>query len=73
MNYQDKVKNKFYKVINKEFEKVNKLENREEILYKAGVLYKFFQVFSYYEELEPTIKNWFDEKADRDRFKGEDR
>lgn len=70
MNYKEKLITKFEKVISKELDKVSKIENKEERMYKLEVLYKVHQVLTNFNEIEPVIKKHFDNKS---KFKGEER
>ena len=74
MNYREKLINDFEKKIGKELDKIGKIENKEEKMYKLDVLYKMHKVFMNYEELEPLLVEFFEKKAQKDKFKkGEER
>lgn len=73
MNYREKLINDFEKKIDKELDKIGKIENKEEKMYKLDVLYKMHKVLSNYEELEPLFIEYFEDKTRKDKFKKENK
>jgi len=70
-NIKDDEINQIQKFINEEFDRVSKLDNIEEQMKRFDILKNIFMITQNYDELEPILSKFFDEKHQHDKWENE--
>jgi hypothetical protein len=69
MSEKEKVIKKFEKLVNEEIENLDKIVDDHDKFIRLDTLYKIFQYLRYFDEVEPVLTKYFEEKRKKDKWK----
>lgn len=68
MDNKQEIINKFETLLSEELEELDNITDKQERNAKMDTLYKIYKFLTNFDEVEPVLKKFFEEKAQKDKW-----